>query len=203
MIYHHPSETTLMAYAAGTLPGALAVVTATHIGQCSDCRRALATLEATGGVLLDELTPVPLAGDALDRLLARADEPAPMPPPVLHPALPAPLNRVAFGRWWPIGPGVRYRPLRTADVAWGGLLLAMPKRSLPRHGHAGLELTCVLSGRFADGAGEYQAGDLSEPETDHDQPPVVIGAEPCLCIIASEGMRLRGALGWAQRVIGL
>jgi hypothetical protein len=30
----------------------------------------------------------------------------------------------------------------------------------------------------------------------------VIGAEPCLCVIASEGMRLRGLLGWAQRLIG-
>jgi putative transcriptional regulator len=202
MIRHHPSETTLAAYAAGTLPEVLAIVTATHIGQCRLCRQSLATLEATGGALLDDIAPVPLSVDALDRLLKRTGEPAPVPPPVINPELPGPLNRVSLGRWWPIGLGVRYRPLRTAGAAWGGLLLAQPNRSLPRHGHTGLELTCILSGSFADGSGSYEAGDLSEPMTDHDQPPVVTGMEPCLCIIASEGMRLRGLLGLAQRMIG-
>jgi putative transcriptional regulator len=202
MIRHHPSETTLAAYAAGTLPEALAIVTATHVAQCPVCQVSLGTLEATGGALLREMPPVPLSADALDQLLGRLDEPAPAPPPILHPELPAPLHRVSFGRWWPVGFGVRYRPLRAAGAAWGGLLLALPNRSLPRHGHAGLELTCILSGRFADGSGEFAPGDLSEPVTDHDQPPLVIGAEPCLCIIASEGMRLRGPLGLAQRMIG-
>ena len=201
MIRHHPSDSTLTAYASGALPEALAIVAATHIAWCPACRHSLDTLEATGGAILDDLTPVPLADDAVDRLLARTGEPAPARPPVLNPELPAPLNRVSLGRWWPIGIGTRYRPLRISGGAWGGLVLAQPGRSLPRHGHAGLELTCILSGSFADGAGEYLPGDLSEPETDHDQPPVVIGAEPCLCIIASEGMRLRGLLGLAQRMI--
>jgi putative transcriptional regulator len=202
MIAHHPSETTLASYAAGSLPEALAVVAATHLGHCAACRTNLATLEATGGALLDDLTPIPLAGDAIDRLLGRLDEPAPPPHPVLNPELPPPLNRVAFGRWWPIARGIRYRPLQSTGAAWGGLVLAGPGRSLPRHGHTGLELTCILSGAFADGHGRYAAGDLAEPAGDHDTPPIVIGSEPCLCVIASEGLRLRGVLGWAQRLIG-
>lgn len=202
MISHHLSDTTIAAYAAGTLPEALAIVAATHVARCPVCQRSLDMLEATGGALLDELAPVPLAVDALDRLLARANEPPPARPPVLHPELPAPLNRMSLGRWWPIGLGARYRPLRITGAAWGGLVLAQPGRSLPRHGHKGIELTCILSGSFADGSGEYLPGDLVEPLTDHDQPPLVIGSEPCLCVIASEGMRLRGLLGLAQRLIG-
>ena len=202
MIRHHPTEVTLAAYATGSLPEALAMVAATHLGCCVACRKALSTLEATGGALLEDLAPMPLAGDALDRLLLRVDDPAPPPPPILHPDLPAPLNRVALGRWWPVGAGVRYRPLKANGAAWGGLLLARPGRSFPRHGHKGRELTCVLSGAFADQDGTFAAGDLSEPDLDHDQPPVVVGTEPCLCIIASEGMQLRGLLGWVQRMIG-
>jgi putative transcriptional regulator len=202
MISHHPSETTLAAYATGVLPEALAIVTALHIGQCPACQNALATLEATGGALLADLAPVPLSLDALDRLLSRADEQPPPLPPVLNPELPAPLNRMVLGRWWPIGIGTRYRPMRTSGAAWGGMVLAQPGRALPRHGHAGLELTCILSGSFADGSGEYHAGDLAEPLDDHDEPPFVTGTEPCLCLLASEGMRLRGLLGLAQRVIG-
>ena len=178
MIAHHPSEATLTAYAAGTLPQTLAIVAATHLNRCAACRGALAALEATGGVLLEDLPPVPLSADALDRLLGRLDEPPSPRPPLLNPDLPAPLNRVALGRWWPVGIGTRYRPFQTSGAAWGGLLLAPPGWSLPRHGHKGLELTCVLSGAFADASGIYAAGDLSEPMIDHDQPPVVIGSEP-------------------------
>ncbi len=202
MIAHHPSEATLAAYAAGTLPEALALVAATHLSHCATCRKTLSTLEATGGALLEDLPPVPLSIDALDRLLGRMDQPAPPPPPILNPELPAPLNRVALGRWWPVGPGVRYRPMQSSGAAWGGLVLAQPGRSLPRHGHAGRELTCVLSCAFADQDGTFAAGDLSEPGDNHDQPPAVIGVQPCLCVIASEGMRLRGLLGFAQRIIG-
>jgi putative transcriptional regulator len=202
VINHHPSEATLAAHAAGTLPQALAIVAATHLTRCAACRDALTILEATGGALLEDLPPVLLSVDALDQLLGRLDEPPPSPPPVLNPDLPVPLNRVAFGRWWPLGVGTRYRPFQTAGAAWGGLLLAQPGWSLPRHGHKRLELTCILSGAFADGFGSYAAGDLSEPVSDHDQPPVVIGSDPCLCVIASEGMQLRGVLGWAQRLIG-
>nr|WP_294529003.1 ChrR family anti-sigma-E factor [uncultured Rhodopila sp.] len=203
MIAHHPSETTLLAYAAGTLPEALAIVAATHIGGCHLCRHRLEALEAVGGVLLDSLPPAALSDDALDRLLARADEAAPAPPPVLNAGLPPPLDRVPLGRWWPIGLGARWRPLQAEGAAWGGLVLVQPGRALPRHGHDGLELTCVLKGAFSDGSGRYGPGDLSEPQDDHDLPPVAELGEPCLCVIASEGMRLRGLLGWGQRMIGL
>lgn len=202
MISHHPSEATLVRYAAGTLPEALAVVTATHLGFCAHCRQTLKALEMTGGVLLDELPPVPLRDDALERLFSATDQSPVAEPAVLHPELPPPLHRVVMGRWWPIGVGVRWRPLRVSGAAWGGLILAQPGRSMPRHEHAGLELTCVLSGAFADDTGHYLAGDLAEPGIDHDRPPVTVGTTPCLCVIASEGMQLRGVLGWAQRMVG-
>jgi putative transcriptional regulator len=201
VILHHPSEATLAAYAAGSLREALALVVATHLGQCAGCEQSLATLEATGGALLQDLSPVPLSADALARLSARMDEAAPRTPPVLNPDLPAPLNRVALGRWWPVGRGIRYRPFQVSGAARGGLLRVHPGRSLLPHGHAGLELTCVLSGAFVDGSLTYSAGDLAEPTADHDEPPVAVGVQPCLCVLAFEGMRLRGLLGWVQRAI--
>jgi putative transcriptional regulator len=201
MIRHHPSEATLTAYAAGTLPEALALVAATHVAGCAACQDRAAIMERAGGVLLGDLDPAPMAMDALNRVLERTVMPEPEPPPVLHAELPAPLNRAQMGRWWPVLPGVRFRPLRRTGSAWGGLLLAQPGRGLLKHGHTGLELTTILRGSFADGSAEYFAGDLAEPEADHDAPPVVTSAEPCLCVIASEGMRLRGLLGFAQRLL--
>jgi putative transcriptional regulator len=202
VISHHASEVTLLSYAAGTLPEALALVLATHLTHCAECRQTAAKLEAIGGALLD-VEPVPLPEAALDQVLARLDDP-PLPvPPILNPALPTPLNRIPLGRWWPFGLGLWWRPLQVSGAAWGGLILAQPGRALPPHGHAGLELTTVLSGAFSDNGRLYVAGDLTEPETDHDHPLKVVGDEPCLCVLASEGMHLRGLLGRAQRLIGL
>ena len=101
-----------------TLPEALALIVATHLGRCVACREGLQTLEATGGALLADLAPVPLSVDALDRLLTRLDDPQPLPVPVLNPELPMPLNRVAFRRWWPVARGIRYRPFRASGSAW-------------------------------------------------------------------------------------
>jgi putative transcriptional regulator len=207
LITCHPSEASLLSYATGAMPEALALVLATHLAQCVECQRTTAAVEAVGGALLDASPPEPLAPsaldpEALDRLLDREYEPPPVPP-VLHAGLPAPLDRVPMGRWWPIGIGLRFRPLRVSGSAWGGLILGKPGQALPRHGHDGLELTCVLRGAFADTGRVYAAGDLAEPETDHDQPPVVVSTEPCLCVIASEGIRLRGLFGMAQRLVRL
>lgn len=178
----------------------LAIVLATHLMQCSQCQRTLAEFEAIGGALLDTLPPVPLASGALDQLF---DRPEQQTCPVLNAALPPPLDRVPMRKWWPIGNGLRWRPLRVGGIAWAGLILAQPGRVFPRHGHSGIEFTCVLSGAFADGGYVYAAGDLDEPDANYDHPPMVVSAEPCLCVIASEGMRLRGVLGRAQRLFGL
>lgn len=203
-IRHHPSDATLLAYAAGTLPEALALVAATHLAQCTACRVMAGAVEAAGGAMLDSLPPAPMTVDAaaVDTVLARASLPAPPPPPVLHPDLAPPLNRVRMGRWWPIGRGLRWRPLHVGGRAWAGLLQAQPGRTIPSHGHAGLELTCLLSGAFRDGGEDYVTGDIAEPVGDHDTPPVAIGPEPCLCVVAFEGMRFHGLLGLAQRLGG-
>jgi putative transcriptional regulator len=203
MIRHHPSDATVTAYAAGSLPEGLALVVATHLTACPACRRLGSTAESIGGVMLEDLPPAAMAADALDRVLARSEVPVPPAPPrPTEPGLPPPLDRCTFGAWWRLGGGIRWRPLQVGGGAWAGLLQLQPGRALPLHGHAGRELACVLSGAFIDGDGHYAAGDLAEPDTGADHQPRVDGSEPCLCVIAAEGVRLRGLLGLAQRLIG-
>jgi putative transcriptional regulator len=199
----------MAAYAAGTLPEGLAMVVATHLSFCPDCRALSRGMEAAGGVILADLPPASMAADALTRVLLRAEaQSAPGAasgatplPPVRHTGLPAPLDRCDFGRWWPVAPGLRWRPMRVTGRAWAGLLAVAPGRTLPRHGHDGLELACVLRGSFVDGSGRYAVGDIAEPEADHDDPPRVDSAEPCVCVIASEGVRLRGLFGRLQSLL--
>ncbi|MFL5255838.1 MAG: cupin domain-containing protein [Rhodopila sp.] len=204
MIRHHPSDATLMAYAGGTLPEGLAVVLATHLTQCPTCRSAIGAAETMGGLLLESLPPAEMAMDfaVVERLLERADDEPPRAPPVLNPGLAPPLDRVRLGRWWPVGRGIRWRFIEAGGAAMAGLVHVQPGRSIPRHGHVGLELTCLLSGVLVDAGVEYHHGDIAEPASDHDSPPVATGDEPCVCAVAFEGMRFRGVLGLVQRLGG-
>jgi putative transcriptional regulator len=213
LISHHPSDATLAAYGAGTLPEGLAMVVATHLGACPLCRGTVAVVQAMGGALLAELPPAPMAPAALERLFARIQPPEPAGPPgtapgstaapsCLKPELPAPLDQCAFGAWWPIGLGLRWRPMRVRGRAWAGLLRAEPGRALWRHRHVGLELTYVLRGSFTDTGLRFHPGDLAEPEAGQDHQPVADNDGPCVCVVASEGVRLAGPLRLVQRLFG-
>jgi len=74
MILHHPSDATLIARAAGTLPPLHARVLDVHIAACPLCRDGLHDLEEVGGAFLAALPPASLRPDALTRTLARLDD---------------------------------------------------------------------------------------------------------------------------------
>jgi len=150
---HNPSDERLLAYAAGTLSPPEAVVVATHLAMRPESRDWVDRLQAVGGQVLDDLTPVPLAGDALDRALARVETDggeAVAPAPLNDmPELPEPLRRYQLGPWRWMGPGIRVRDVhapRDGDCRVILLKIA-PGQSTPSHTHGGVELTLVLSVR--------------------------------------------------------
>ncbi len=62
-ITHHLDDATLMSFAAGSLPAALAAVAAAHAAMCPRCRREIAALERLGGALMAGLQPVDLLAE--------------------------------------------------------------------------------------------------------------------------------------------
>lgn len=199
---HHPTEATLASYAGGALPEALGLVVATHVFGCPQCRRLQALSEAVGGSVLDDLPPTAMGEDALALVLARTERPVVPTPPVRRtPGLPPPLDACTFGPWRRLGFGLRWRPLTTSGTVLAGLLEGMPGKVLPTHSHTGMELSCIISGSFVDGADRYTAGDVAEVEGEVQHRPTIDGTGPCLCIIATEGTRFRGLLGFAQRLL--
>ncbi|MFL9824248.1 ChrR family anti-sigma-E factor [Rhodoplanes sp. SY1] len=75
-VAHHPTEETLAAFAAGTLDEGRMLVVAAHLAACPDCRRTVRMLEATGGLMLDDLAPAEMASDGFLRAMAEIDAPA-------------------------------------------------------------------------------------------------------------------------------
>jgi putative transcriptional regulator len=202
----HPSEATLLAYAAGTAPAGLSLAVAAHLGFCSDCRGRIATWETAAGAMLESMPESDLSGEALASALARLGEdagavqqPAPPAKPVA-PGLDLPPAIAAAGlnrrRW--IVPGIWTATIKTADSAkmQTYLIRLGPKQKIPLHGHSGPEVICILKGSFSDASGEYGLGDFVEIDETTDHEPVARPDGECICIIASEGPpRMRSLLG--------
>lgn len=214
----HPSDETLLRFAAGALPPGPRLVVAAHLAACPCCRELLATFEAVGGALLDgpadpDLALAPdalaatlarIAGEAA-RPVARRAAPSVPPTPAGLPAgivLPAALSGCGIGPLRPIAPGVRLsRVAVPSDPDANVMLLRIgPGRRIPEHAHGGSEYTQVLFGAYRDHLGLYQAGDLVEADGELEHTPVVDGDCECVCLVAMEGpLRFRGVLGLVLR----
>ncbi|WP_244421711.1 ChrR family anti-sigma-E factor [Azorhizobium caulinodans] len=204
-VLHHPSDETLLAYAAGRLEVGPAVVTQSHLAFCSHCRERLRVFAAAGGALLDALPPTEMSDAALIETQARADAPAP-PPPRSRPArrqpadvdLPSVLGAYDFGRWRWLGPGVKARHILLPGHRFTGarLLRIAPGSKIPEHGHTGTEFTQVIHGSFSDGHQDYRPGDFCEADSALDHEPVAGPEGDCICVAAIEGsMRFSGVIG--------
>ena len=73
MSHHHPDAEMILAHAAGTLRGGVALVVATHVEGCAHCRRQAGEVEALGGAWIESIVPDTLRPDALARTLAQID----------------------------------------------------------------------------------------------------------------------------------
>jgi putative transcriptional regulator len=186
MSRHHPSETTLLAHAAGSLPAPHRQVVAVHLATCPDCAADLRALEAAAGTLVQNLPPVDMAKNALARLMARLDEPNP-PAPAPVSATPFTLAALATGRWHWSGPGIALMPLMLRDSSNTrlDLIRVAPGTALLEHGHTSLETTVVLQGAFDDGLDRYEVGDFGEATGDTDHCPRALPGPDCICLIAT------------------
>jgi len=205
-IRHHPSEPTLLAHATGRLGLAARLVVEAHLAVCPECRRWVPVMEAVGGLLLDALSPSPLAPGALERTMARLGEAPPKErvqaaPTAAHGdtgsiTLPPPLHGLRVGRLRRIAPGLSHTVLlRAPGRSTLHLLRGKPGVSLPLHTHRGTELTYVIAGAFEDEIGRFGPGDLEEADIDVTHQQVVVGPVDCVCLLATSGrLRFSGLL---------
>ncbi|WP_264662417.1 ChrR family anti-sigma-E factor [Azospirillum canadense] len=207
---HHPGPELLFDYAAGSLREVQALLVASHLAYCADCRRQVAELEACGGVLLEEVAAEPVSDSLLDAVLATiANAPAAPPQPPPEPAkapngvLPGPLHRALGGSldgvdWVRIVPGIHLSGWSLGVGTASACLLRMAAgASVPAHRHTDHEMLLVLTGAFSDEFGRYRVGDVAsyDPETPHHA--VADRDGECLCLLVQDNpLVFTGALGW-------
>ena len=210
-VRHHPGEELLLDYASGPAEEGVALIVATHLCFCTDCRRTVALAEAAGGALLQETAP--LAAGALDAVLARLDSfegsdvrtekwkstfPGRSSGKPRNDGTPSPLwsyleDGLSGVRWRGMGPNLAFANLFRRGATRVRLLKGMPGADTGNHGHHGLEYTLVLAGGFTDETGSYAPGDLqmATPETVHN--PVADLGEPCINLsVTTAPLRFNG-----------
>ena len=204
---HHPGEDLLLEYASGIQREPVALLIATHLALCAQCRDQTRRLEALGGALLEQLAPEAVAKDSFARLLARLDEPeaAPearsAPGPADRPGLPQPLRGYIGGslnrlKWRRLGPIAEASLLTDCAGFTTRLVRLRAGAGALSHTHEGIELTLVLEGGFKDASGHYLRGDVELADSAVDHRPVADADVDCLCLaVADAPLRLTGRLG--------
>jgi putative transcriptional regulator len=183
-------EAALFDYSAGTLRSGPAFVVAAHLALQPKARKLVGAFDAAGGSLLDELEPVALATPPW----LEQNEDAPTGRATRAPDVAHVLSSLDQGRWKRNLAGMLVKPVPGVDAQ---LLKLEAGRSVPHHGHNGLELTLVLSGSFGDGHGIYKRGDLVVQDEDSEHQPCAVASSDCICLISQTApVRLNGPLGW-------
>lgn len=200
-IRHHPDQVTLISFASGTLPVAIACVVACHASLCPDCRARVRPLKMIGALMLETVETVPASDAEVNSALRRFAERQATPAAraidassqtAADTVLPAPLaDYLGLGTedipWKTLVKGLQQYMVRLPKGSGEiRILKARPGLRLLKHGHRGMELTMVLKGAYRDETGEYHRGDVSDLDGDIEHQPKVMHGEECICIIASE-----------------
>ena len=200
---HHPDDSTLMSYAAGSLPDALAMVVTCHLAMCNHCHSKIADAEQIGFGLMAQPPVAAISKKARGRMLALMDD---SPDESLSEVdrhydadgdIPLPL-RPQLGQWFSdlhwrtMAPGMKQFIL-PASRGKLRLLKIVPGTFMPSHGHSGSELTLVLKGSYSDELGRFSVGDVADIDPDMIHQPVADTNEGCICLIATDGpLRFKG-----------
>jgi len=218
-IKHHINDDTLLAYVNNTLPETLAVVVATHLAICPECRKTVELMDDMAAMYMINAEPEPLSPaernipEILDDGYVRepseaatteyVDKGVPAP---LAERLPSHLEDIPWRR---LVPGVSHYPLSLSggDKSKGALRLLKisPGTPMPEHGHTGQELTLILSGSYIDEIGRFQVGDIADLDDDVMHRPVSDTEKDCICLIATDApLRFKGLISrMLQPIIGI
>jgi putative transcriptional regulator len=198
---HHPQDDLLLGHASGNQNPAVRLLMSVHEALCPPCREAGSDLRSIGAAMLDDDEVLPSlemsrgararAMDAVGSMPASSGSvPSPRPPAASEPTVELVLGfrdhpEKADWRWR--APGVTEVRL---PLAWNGIPVTVARlRSglrIPKHTHAGRELTLILSGGFRDPIGEYRAGDVADYDSAVSHHQVIDTDEDCLCLVVNQ-----------------
>ena len=195
-IVHHPEDAMLLAYASGAADEPTALVIATHLSLCAECRRTVARAESAGGVLLEDVAPQAVASNSLDAVMARLNGQEQPAPPKAQGVTPEPLrsylgSEMADVDWRHIARGLSDYRIMKRGKSVARLLRARPGTAVHEHTHVAEEVTLIMTGGLTDHTGQYHRGDV-QTMTDEYHVPTALPGEDCIVLaVTTAPLRFR------------
>ncbi|HSF92379.1 MAG TPA: ChrR family anti-sigma-E factor [Paracoccaceae bacterium] len=190
-IRHHIPEELIAAYVSGRLPHPYAIVVASHVSMCTECRVRFEAHSAAGGAVLDDLETAAVSPELLDSVLELLDLPENAPEAAIQAkgVYPAPVMEVLGGndpKWRSLGTGAKQSIIWSGKEGSARLLLIPAGQAMPNHTHNGLELTLVLQGSFSDDDGQFATGDVEVADQQVKHTPIADPGPACICLAATD-----------------
>lgn len=202
-VEHHLQAETLLAYAAGSLPAAMALVVTCHTEVCASCRRELRLAESLGGQMLQSLEAKPVSAAVRDNVLAMLDDnppteaavkPAQVPRSPVKDGILLPtalknllqIDSYTQLKWRKFAPGIEKFELPLTEGRSFMLRIGAGK-SMPVHSHQASELTLIMQGGYRDKLGDFHVGDIADLDGTTEHQPVAFEDDYCVCLAGMDG----------------
>ena len=200
---HHPAVEALLQYASGKTTGLQHLMIRLHCKVCDECDKVVNEFENLGGETLENLSDTPLNIGAFQALMNRIKSLQDNESVETNDENYAHLIDKILGRegkadqlnWHWRTKRFAEIPLPTDDANFDAKLIYFKKgMKVPRHTHRDKEYTLVLSGAFADDAGEYKRGDYVFKSSHDEHSPVA--TSDCICLaVTTQPLKFTGTFG--------
>ena len=193
MINFHPTTQQLDAFSLGECEPALALMVAAHIDMCSHCQRIVNGLQEVQAIA--QLSDVTTLSPDMHKMMANIMQLPQSKPAVVKPAtditieldgkrfkLPRALKRYAgkTGSWSRLVGKLWQAPVDLGYPGKAHFIYMEKGGKVPEHTHKGSELTLVIDGQYSDGIADYDCGDLTLLDGQHNHQPFSEADDGCL-----------------------
>lgn len=196
MIKHHPNSQQLQAFVAGVCEPTVALIVSAHIDMCKVCQAKCIKLQKIQGI--EALSSPANTSIEFDKMLSQITRLPQQKPAALKSTnltasfdielegkrfvLPRPLKRYAqhTGNWSRLVGKLWQAPVDLGCMGKANFIYMEKGGKVPEHTHKGTELTLVIDGQYADGMADYDCGDFTLLDGQHNHLPHSEADEGCL-----------------------
>lgn len=195
MISFHPKYTDLQSYTAGNCQPGMGLMISAHIDMCTQCKNDCVEIQAelATQMLIKDKAVEPLDNQFISMMANITSLPVLNTPASVDKTtsieldgkffeLPRTLRRYVknTGNWSRLVGKLWQAPVDLGEIGRANFMYMEKGGRVPEHTHKGTEFTLVINGHYGDGISEYESGDFTSMNSQHNHLPHSEADNGCL-----------------------